>query len=377
MNVLHAILLLVLFSGPTVSAQAGPHEENAAMTPDRATWGLRGPVRSCTEESGFQPPNGAEVHFEYTTEFDPAGRITLHRSRNTDGSYWATRYEYGPSGPLLKIASGTEGKEATESHYSYDQQERLQRITTDGKAETPVTLRYDERGRKTKIEVSRPEDYRPNFATGGSPFEAADRAPNLPGGGSATTIYDEQDRPTEVEVRDAKGELISHALRKYDAEGHVTEEKQILDNLISMVPPEARAKMLEESGLSPDRLRQELGAQLTKLMAGRVETYSVSYRYDSSGHLIHTSRRIFNQEEEIETTYNEHGDVASEITRGTKLATEIESTGAGASPSYSEAQYSYEYDQHGNWIVKSVSYRSSPDGEFQSSSVEKRSLTYY
>jgi hypothetical protein len=99
--------------------------------------------------------------------------------------------------------------------------------------------------KKTKIAVSRSTDYQPNTAVAGSPFEVADRAPNLPGGGSATTIYDERDRATEVQVRDVSGELVNRALRTYDAQGHIIEEKQILDNPETMFPAEAWAKMLE------------------------------------------------------------------------------------------------------------------------------------
>ena len=340
------------------------------MMSDRASQGLRGPVKCCTEESTFRHMKETEIRSEHTTEYDSDGRITLSRSRNPDGSYWATRYEYATSGQLLKTASGIEGNApARETRYSYDQQGRLQRITKDGGTESPVSFHYDEHGQKTKIAVSRAEDYRPDTATAGeSPFEAAGRAPNLPGGGSATTIHDEQDRPTEVQIRDASGELVSHAFRIYDAEGRVLEEKQTLDNLVSMFPSDVRAKMLDQSGLSPDQLRQQLGRQLTNLMAGQSETNSVVYRYDAAGHLIHTSRRIFNWEDEIESTYNEQGDVASE-TRSMRFA--------GDNESYSELQHSYEYDEHGNWTAKTTSYRSSSDAAFQSTTVNKRSLTYY
>jgi hypothetical protein len=178
-------------------------------------------------------------------------------------------------------------------------------------------------------------------------------------------------------VRDSNGELVNHAVRTFDEQGHVSEEKQIYDNLVTMFPPEARQKLLDESGLSADQLRQELHAQLTKLMKGQAEPYSVSYRYDSEGRLIQTSRRVFNQEEEIETRYNEHGDTESEITRSVRSDAENEPTVPMPPPSYSEARYSYQYDQHGNWTEKTVSYRSSSDAAFQPSSVIKRSLTYY
>ena len=84
-------------------------------------------------------------------------------------------------------------------------------------------------------------------------------------------------------MRDASGDLVNRALRTYDAQGHVIEEKQVLDNPETMIPSEARAKMLEQSGLSADQLRQELRTQLTKLMAGESGPYSVSYRYDTHG----------------------------------------------------------------------------------------------
>ena len=348
---------------------------------DRAQAGLRGPVKSSTEESSY--PNMAdaggkasEVRFEHTTLYNPDGRLLSTRSRNSDGSHWLTRYEYSNSGQLLKTASGTEGQALTETTYSYDSQGRLAKVTSSNKSETPILFRYDEHGGKTKIQTSRGSDYRPNMASGGFPFEALDMMPNIPGGGITATIYDEHDRPTEVQVRNSNGELVNRAIRTYDAQGHVSEEKQVFESLVTLVPPDARQKLLDESGLSAEQLQQELQAQLTKLMNGRAESYTVSNRYDTEGRVIHTDRRIFNEEEEIDTTYNEHGDIESEITRSTRPESENE-TAKRILPSNSEARYSYQYDQHGNWTEKTASYRSSPDGEFQSSTVSKRSLTYY
>jgi YD repeat-containing protein len=347
--------------------------------PDRLQAGLRGPVRSSTEESTY--PNmtdvtgkSLDVRFEYTTGYDPDGRILSTRSRNSDGSQWVTRYEYSTSGRLLKTASGIEGQALTETTYSYDRQGRIEKISTDSRSEIPVLFRYDEHGRKTKVQTSRASDYRPNTATGGSPFEAADMAPNLPDGGTTTTIYDEHDRPTEVQVRDTNGELVNRALRTYDAQGHVTEEKQIYDNVVTMFPPGVRQKLMDDSGLSSDQLQQELHAQLTRLMKGQAGPYSVRYSYDSGGRLIHTTRRIFNHEDEVDAAYNEHGDTESEITRSTRPEA---TTAPGPRSSYSETRYSYQYDQHENWTEKAVSYRSSADAAFQSSTVVKRSLTYY
>jgi hypothetical protein len=174
------------------------------------------------------------------------------------------QYGHDASGRLLKTTSGVKGAALIDTTYSYDQQGTLQKISSHGRPD--ISFHYDERGRKTKIEISLPQDYRPNTAHAGFPFEVADCAPNLPGGGSATTIYDEHDRATEVQVRDASGEMVNRAVRTYDPQGHVIEEKQNLDNPETMIPAELRAKMLEQSGLSADQLRQDLRAQITKLI---------------------------------------------------------------------------------------------------------------
>jgi hypothetical protein len=350
--------------------------------PDRAQTGLRGPVKSSTEQSTHPKMTDAdgkalEVRFEQTAVYDPDGRILSTRGRNSDGSEWVFRLQYTASSQLLKTSSENEGQAPTETIYSYDGQGRLEKITTDGRSETAVVFRYDEQGRTTKIQTSRASDYRPNVATAGSPFAAADTAPNLPGGGTATTIYDEHGRPTEVQVCDTNGELVSRALSTYGAEGRVIEEKLLYDNLVTMFPPETRQKLLDESGLSANQFGQELQARLTKRMNGQPAPYLVSYRYDSGGRLIHTSRRMFNHEDEIDTTYNERGDTESEITRSTRSDAENEPTAPTPPSSYSEMRYSYQYDQQGNWMEKTFSYRSSADAAFQSSTAIKRSLTYY
>jgi hypothetical protein len=377
-----AIVACLLLGMPMLLSQSISHEENATAMSDRAQAGLRGPVKSSTEESAYPELTDAtgkalEVRFERTTEYDPEGRILSTRNRNSDGSQWVFRKEYSKSGQLLKTVSGTEGHAQSETLYSYDAKGRLDKMTTSNTNEPPVMFRYDENGRKTEVVSVRASDYRPNVAVGGSPFDAASVVPNLPDGGTVSTIYDEHDRATEIQVRGTNGELVNRALRTYDAQGHIIEEKQIHDNLMSMLPPEARQKMLDESGLSAEQLGQELNAQLATLMKGRTEIYTISYRYDSRGHLIHTSRRIFDQEDEIETTCNERGDVELEITRSARSEAETEHQGPEPPSSYSETRYSYQYDPAGNWTQKTVVVRSSPEGEFQTSTVIKRSLTYY
>jgi YD repeat-containing protein len=168
---------------------------------DREQHSLRGPVKTCVEEAtypGVTAADGTQIpewKSGYTTEYDVAGRTVTTRRPNSDGSEWVTLYTYDASGHLLKTAWGKEEEATKETVYSYDDQGRLLTITDSRAPDNPVTFRYDEHGGKTKVQVSRPADYRPNTAIAGSPFEVADRAPNLPSGGSSTTVYDAHDRP--------------------------------------------------------------------------------------------------------------------------------------------------------------------------------------
>jgi YD repeat-containing protein len=372
-----------LINGQTTASGAASETKSPPMS-DREQHGLRDLVKTCVEETNYPGATAAdgrqipERKSWYKTDYDVEGRIISTRMRNSDGSEWVTRDTFDASGHLLKSAWGNEGEPTTERVYSYDDQGRLLNITDSRTPDNPVTFRYDERGRKTKVQASRPADYQPNTAVAGSPFQVADMAPNLPGGGSATTVYDEHDRPVEVQVRDARGELVSRAVRIYDAQGRVTEEKQILDNPETIIPAEAREKILEESGGSREELREQLREQLTKLMGGHAGPFSIAYSYDAQGRVQQTRRRIFNEEAGIETTYNEHGDKAAEITRSTEIGSEKEQSASRVGlPSYSEVRYSYQYDDHDNWTEEIVSYRSSPGGVFESSSGRRRTLTYY
>jgi hypothetical protein len=223
------------------------------------------------------------------------------------------------------------------------------------------------------VQVSRAADYRSGRGVAGSPFEVADMAPNLPGGGTATTVFDEHDRPTEVQVRDARGELVSRAVRIFDTQGRVTADKTILDNPEMLFPEELRAGILASGG-SLEELREEL----TKLMGGDAGPSSIAYKYDDQGRVNQIRRRIFNEEGAIETTYNEQGDTATEITRSERVDNEKEQDIPAPSMfPFSEVRRSYQYGDRGNWTEEITSYRSTPSGAFESSSMRRRTLTYY
>lgn len=351
--------------------QDSPNQKNTLMS-DRERQGLRGLVKMCVEEEthfGLNGKNDNNIPQSlHTNEYDIEGRLVGTRWRNPDGSEWVTRRIYDASGHLQKTESGKEGEPKAETVYSYDDQGRLLKISAN--SGNPITFHYDEHGRKTKVQTSRPSDYRPNVASGGDPFEAADVPPNLPDGGTATTIYDEQDRPSEIQVRNLQGDLISHAVRIYDKQGRVTEEKEFVDNSEMLIPAEVR-KEIKTSGESMDEFR----AQLAKFVGGPQGMHSVAYTYDEQGRTTHLRRNIFNHErDDIETTYNDHGDSAGEITRSSSEDTEGEAIRRNQ---YSDTRYSYRYDTHGNWTERTTSFRNSPDQAFQTLSTTRRTLTYH
>jgi hypothetical protein len=342
---------------------------------DRVRSGLRGPVKLCVQETtypavttsdGKQFPQRTQ---RIETEYDQEGRMVSTRNRNSDGSFWMVRNTYA-SGKLLKTTSGKEGEPPKVTSYAYDDQGRLTSITDSTAPDNPTTFHYDERGRKTKVQKSRAEDYRPNVGTAGSPMQAADRRPNLPGGGTAATTYDENDRPVEVLIRDSKGAEVSRTVSVYDEQGNVTEEKQILDDPLNLIPAGARAKILADSGASSADLRE----QLKKFMGGHEGANSEAYSYDAQGRVKETRRRVFNRDETIERTYNEHGDIAVEITRSLPGSDEQEQTLPAQN---SEAHFTYQYDDHGNWTEKITSHSSSPGAPFETTGTIRQTLTYF
>jgi hypothetical protein len=375
MNLCGTIILFALAT--LLGFGQNPDSKTSRKEPpsDRVRSGLRGPVKVCVQESTYPAvttSNGTQIPertVRIETEYDQEGHLVSTRNRNPDGSAWTVRNTYA-SGKLLKTTSGKEGEQPGVTWYAYDDRGRLTSITDSNAPDNPTTFHYDERGRKTKVQKSRAEDYRANVGTAGSPLQAADRRPNLPGGGTATTTYDENDRPIEVRIRDAQGTEVSRAVSVYDEQGHVTEEKQILDDPLNLIPADARARILADSGASGADLRE----QLKKIMGGHEGANSESYSYDEQGHVKQTRRRIFNQDETIQTTYNEQGDVAVEITQSLPGSNEQDQTLPAQN---SEAHFTYQYDDHGNWTEKITSNSSSPGAPFETTGTIRRTLTYF
>jgi hypothetical protein len=379
-------VIAVAFSS-TDTARSQDHEK-AALNPevskpltDRDKNDLRGPVRSVAEEntSAAWTDSDGKVYPESKswrkTEYDRTGRVVELRFRGTSGE-WVTRYSYGPGGQLMrKLIQDEAGKQGREIVYVYDDRGRLHSISDSKEPNNPIAFHYDADGRKTKVAIAQPVD--PLQGQGAvsrsmeASFEDAASAKALPEGGSGLTLYDEHDRPSEIQTRNANGEIVSRTLRVYDDQGRVVEEKETMDDQLKMIPSGDQKKMFASGDVS----RQELRDKLTEFLGG-AEMWSVKYTYDAQGRRSKSIRKIFNHiEMEVEMAYNEHGDVAKETNKSTMRNSP---DGENGGKTTSETVFSYEYDSYGNWTVKKSSSRSLPDGTFKDADEElRRTLEYF
>jgi len=301
------------------------------------------------------------------------------RYGNPDGSQWVTRYTYQPDGRLIKTASGKMGAApSSETMYSYDAAGRLVAVKSGDRAQ--FRYQYDDKGNKSIIESydSKPlpsnTAYAPHWEgtdLGFAPFP----------GGTLTTLYNEQEVATGAQLRDAKGNLVAHIVRKFDAAGRSIAEEQVVDAPALMIPEELK------STLNPEQVKS-VGA----FMAGGLQNRAISYVYDSNGRVTerHRSGGVFGEEVTI-TTYNDQGDKASERTTtvmNPEVGREYSLTEAGTMipagqpqsaqpPSTYETQFTYQYDSYGNWTEQSSVARSHLDAPWEPGSIIRRKLTYY
>ena len=266
---------------------------------------------------------------------------------------------------------------------------RLLSITISGKeAGSKSEFHYDEQGRKTAVQHHfDPNVKRAKAAYVGSPWDGAVAiGAGVPIGGNVTTIYDGNDQPTEAEIRDAEGRLVSRIVRTYDANGRILEEKQILENPALLM-----------ARLDPDGQPHFNAAQLESLnrvMKSRFSRPSgTTYAYDAQGRLTEMRTSNFGFDQVTTISYNEHGDKNAQHETMTinstvpgSLAFSMDENGTiipdgrtteptespAPPPRENEVRYEYEYDTYGNWTQQTENH-----GPDIPSYVRHRKLTYY
>lgn len=354
---------------------------------DREKAGLRGPTKTCIEENGL--PDGSK--YSTASEYSPDGRLLTTRMSNSDGSEWLTTYTYHADGRLAKVVSGTSGEPGSETVYAYNEAGRLLAITKNGGEGGRTEFHYDEQGRKTSIQTFDPKalERAQSSAFSGSPWDAAVGGIGVPLGGNITITYDANDRPTEAQIHDAAGRLVSRFVRKYDANGRLVQEEPIQENPALLFAERFAAE--GQPQLTAAQL-ETMNMAMKSLLKGRRGS-GTSYIYDEQGRISNIHDRNFVFDKITTTIYNDHGDKAEEQTTFTDNSViptgvphSIDEHGAlvpskpavepqpSHVPEQSEVHYAYQYDSHGNWTQQTATYISSG---VTSSTVRNRKFAYY
>jgi YD repeat-containing protein len=303
------------------------------------------------------------------------GRMAQHHHHNPDGSEWTSTYAYDANGLLREVESRDATSSVLKDIYLYDQSGRLQSVVrrlADGAENTVQVFTYDGR-RKTKIQYfhSTPESADSAVAY---TVEGSDAAFSAPGATSITTVCDEQDRPSEALFHDSQHRLLSRVTLRYDDAGRMVEESQTAE-LESTFPPGMDAR------LNPAQL------QTLKAMVGEGgQRWKRVHRYDAEGRRVETLIRLGALGgSRRRMTYNQLGDLSEEESAFDSKELSIDDQGRvveTSEPSTRKtpscgAQFSYQYDEHGNWTERVISGRTEPDKPLTVSSMDRRSLTYH
>ena len=363
---------------------------------DREKAGLRGPVRICVEETDLSP--GKHVT---ATEFTPDGKLLSTRESNPDGSEWITAQSYDAGGRLVKTTHGKSGEPAEETLHSYDEAGRLLTIAHSVKKGDRTEFHYDGQGHKSSIQCfdrATVQDTQ-NAVFCGSPWDAATIGFGVPLGGTLVTTYNESGQPTEAQILDAAGRVVTHFVCTYNGDGRISEEKsisekvargfadQVADHLVESVPSELRHRVTPEE---VDRVSKFI-SKIANAIYGDERVSVISYTYDAQGRLTTTHQRHMGLESTTTIAYNDHGEKAEvrhNLTANSAflsgIRTRLEKIGITPpetpaqsrqpSPQLPVARFVYQYDTYGNWTQQTVSDASHPEGP---STVFSRRLTYY
>ncbi len=342
---------------------------------DREKAGLRGAVRRVVSESvraDWQTQVMPEKPVQQETAYLPDGRLREQSYQAPNGHNSNSKYIYGADDQLSEVRrSSPAGDHLT--HYTYDQQGRLVRVTAGpaGEQETiQETNSYGADGAKTNVR------YYPHVeAKGGAVgwdlrIEGSELGLGAPNGGSTTTVYDSRGYPVESLAHGERHELIVRVKYVCDEQGHIVEEMTVPGH--------------DPAGSLPDNIPEEARAVFQKVFASHFMQRRATHTYDGAGNRIEMIRDLGPLGKEARRTrFNEHGDMVFEESEATNRTMSFDMEGAEVPESvethaqHTILRFEYEYDDHGNWTEQTQWTRAEPDHQEFRSMLVKRILTYF
>jgi hypothetical protein len=334
--------------------------------------GLKGPVQTCESKLTYSLHNNpAEEQYRHTVlTFDDRGLLLQQTQSNAPDWECTWTYEYS-DGRLQSIHARIGTEPLVSAHYEYDEQGRVIRefaIQSDGAEIAKTVYTYTADGSKTArrpipAELS-------NVRNAIIHIEELAASPSTPPGATAIVMsYHPPDRLNSLAFHDVNDNVLTQVDLSYDEAGRLIEEAHSHKQLL---PPAAFAE------LPPER------AQILALaMAQTFGALRITHRYDEHGNEIELCTQIGPMGNDLETTsYNQQGDPIHKISLHHSEEHSIDESGRltpvaeKASDHTSETRFTYEYDEHGNWLHKTI--ESSTNGQdWTEASREHRTITYF
>jgi hypothetical protein len=344
---------------------------------DLTRWKVRGPVRILRKEHAEWDPRQGTWQASRgvsTVTFRHDGQVSEGEFHNPDGSVarWARLYD--DDGRILEEQAWRDDGPRSRMVYSYDARGRLavaEHVAPDGTRREAETCRYDGDGRKTRVTfLSQDHTDTPIFYG----VEGTEHAYGVPDAVTLTVAYDDRELPAEASFHDANGGLVRRIVFSRDHEGrlltevvHFAGESPFSESFANNVPLEERARMAAE-------LKSAFGDQVF---------CNVASRYDTRGRLLERTVSIGTLSEEHTTfEYDDHDDPIAEISGSRNRRVDVDGDGVVRTTEeeprvQQHNRYDYQFDSRGNWTERVGSYRAGSQAEFQRSSIDRRTITYY